>query len=245
MKKLILFVYDFPHKKSLKGMQIIKSFDLNNTYVIASPKIKLNFRQSNERVVVKEKEFINPNDLAKKYGWESIVAPHNSNDAISFYNTVDPDYGIILGSRILSKDVINCFKKGIINFHPGVLPENRGLDNLKWAIYNNLPQGVTTHLIDENIDVGFKIFKDLINVELEDTIFDVNSKLLDKQFDHLCNLIVEDFKFKKEESLISNYQSQKAVPESIENEVMDKFENYKKNYKNIVDFYKKVEKNSN
>ena len=71
-------------------------------------------------------------------------------------------------SKNIIKNVIDSFSNGIINFHPGVLPENRGLDNLKWAIYNNLPQGVTTHLIDENIDVE-QIYKEFM-IDLEDTI---------------------------------------------------------------------------
>ena len=39
-------------------------------------------------------------------------------------------------------------------------------------------QGVTTHLIDENIDVGFEIIKELLEIDTEDTLFDINSKLL-------------------------------------------------------------------
>ena len=52
---------------------------------------------------------------------------HNSKEALDFYNSVKPDYGIILGARILSRDVIDFFKFGIFNFHRGLLPQNRGL----------------------------------------------------------------------------------------------------------------------
>ena len=41
------------------------------------------------------------------------------------------DLGIILGSRII-KNIINKFKIGILNMHPGILPYNRGLDTHKW-----------------------------------------------------------------------------------------------------------------
>ena len=50
------------------------------------------------------------------------------------------DLGIIAGSRIIKKKVINEFKIGILNMHPGLLPLNRGLDTHKWAVFKNWPQ---------------------------------------------------------------------------------------------------------
>ncbi len=236
---LILFTYNFPHKKSLRGMQLVKSYGLKNVGVIASPKVKLDIRQSKNRINVTEKEIINPSTLAEHYGWRTLIAHHNSEEAISFYKKLKPTFGIIFGARILSKNVIDSFSNGIINFHPGVLPENRGLDNLKWAIYNNLPQGVTTHLIDENIDVGQQIYKEFIDLDLEDTIFDVNSKIFDLQMMHLDRLLQENFNIKHLESLKSQYKSQKAVSDQIDNEIFNNFENYKNKYSKILELYSK------
>lgn len=235
--KIILFVYDFPHKKSLKGMQLLKSEGVKDIFVVGSPKVELKFRQSRNRVSVYENETIEPIALAKEYGWESMVANHNSEKALEFYNKVKPSYGIILGARILSQKVIKEFSEGIINFHPGVLPENRGLDNLKWAIYKNLPQGVTTHFIDKNIDVGYKIYKEFLEIKTEDTLFDINSKLFDLQMKHLGKLISVNFNVTSTTSLISNYDSQKAVSDEIDDKVLMMFEEYKKKYKIILEKY--------
>ena len=70
-KKIVVFVYDFPHKKSLTGLQIIKNSSFNNVFVISSPWQKLNFRRSKNRIAVIEDEILNPTDIAKKYGWET------------------------------------------------------------------------------------------------------------------------------------------------------------------------------
>ena len=113
-EKIIVFTYDFPHRKSLTGLQIIKNSNYKNIYVISQPWIELKFRKSKKRKEVFESEVLNPTSVAQSYGWETLVSMHNSIEALDFYNSVKPDYGIILGSRILSKDVINCFKKGII-----------------------------------------------------------------------------------------------------------------------------------
>ena len=186
-----------------------------------------------------ENEIVEPANLAKEYGWESFVAGHNSEEALTFYKTIKLSLGIVLGARILSKKVIDSFSNGIINFHPGVLPENRGLDNLKWAIFNNLPQGVTTHFIDENIDVGFEIYKECIDIDAEDSPFDVNSKAFDLQITHLNKLISSNFNIENTTSLVSHHNSQKAVSDEID----DKVFYYLRNIKNNTKVFLKTTKN--
>ncbi len=244
-KKVIVFVYDFPHRKSLSGMQIIKNSGIENVLVISQPWIKLTFRKSKNRISVIEDEFTNPTDLARSYGWEVLTSMHNSKEAIDFYSKINPDYGVILGARILSKSVINCFSEGIINFHRGLLPNNRGLDTIKWAIYNRLPQGITTHMIDEKIDVGKKIYLETIDVEKEDTIFDVDSKLFYLEMKHLNKVLNDEFQFPKLENLESSIytKSQDAVSDEIDDQVLEDFELYKKNYKKILSDYKYDNKN--
>ena len=236
-KKIVVFVYDFPHRKSLTGLQIIKTSIHENIYVISQPYIELKFRKSKNRKEVFEKEILNPTDISKAYGWETFVNFHNSAEALNFYESIKPDYGIILGARILSRDVIDSFSKGIFNFHRGLLPHNRGLDTIKWAIYNNIPQGVTTHLIDEKIDVGMKVYLDIINIDKDDTIFDVDSKLFYLEMEHLNKILSEDFNHDKPKSLQSEFKSQEAVSDDIDKKVFKDFEIYKKNYLEILDNY--------
>jgi len=50
------------------------------------------------------------------------------------------------------EDIINAFKIGVLNMHPGILPDNRGLDTIKWAIMKDMKQGVSCHLISKEID---------------------------------------------------------------------------------------------
>tara|TARA_X000000368_G_scaffold108809_1_gene84685 strand:- start:51353 stop:52084 length:732 start_codon:yes stop_codon:yes gene_type:complete len=235
--KVVLFVYDFPHRKSLNGMQLIKNLLVDDVLVVCAPKLNLKFRQSKKRILVHEDEILNPSDVAKTYGWGTLTAIHNSDESIKFLKKYKPDIGIILGARILSQIVIDTFSKGIVNFHPGVLPENRGLDTVKWAIYNKLPQGVTTHLIDKNIDVGHKIYLDTISIHKEDNIYDISSKLLYLQMNHLKRLIEDGFDFSNKDSLVSDYVSQKAVSDDIDDKVFQQFDNYKRDYKEILKNY--------
>ena len=41
-----------------------------------------------------------------------------------------------------------------MNAHPGIIPLSRGLDSLKWAIYNGDRAGNTLHVIDNQVDSG-------------------------------------------------------------------------------------------
>ena len=123
--------------------------------------------------------------------------------------------------------------------HPGLLPENRGLDTIKWAIYNELPQGITTHLIDEKIDVGKKVYRETINVDLDDSIFDIDSKLFYLEMKHLNKILKDSFNIPEPQSLESNLfpSSQDAVSDEIDDKIIKDFELYKKNYKEIIKNY--------
>lgn len=240
--KIVLFVYDFPHRKSLYGMQIIKNLNYSNVLVLSAPFRKLNIENSKLKISVFEKEFINPSDLTIAYNWKVLIDDHNSQNIQNNLLEYKPDLGIILGSRILSRNIIDKFKLGIVNFHPGVLPENRGLDNLKWAVYKSLPQGVTTHFIDKDIDVGKQIYLELVEVEKLDTLQDINSKLFYTQMKHLQTLLISDVERLKTITLNKNYSSHKPVPQKIDEKIPNLLNLYKKNYKDIIKNYIQNEK---
>jgi len=61
----------------------------------------------------------------------------------------------------------------IINSHPGYLPHGRGLDALKWAIYNNDPIGVTTYIIGQECDTGMLIEQRLTPIYPTDDFYTI------------------------------------------------------------------------
>ena len=82
---------------------------------------------------------------------------HNSSKTKNLLKKLKPSLGLIFGSRILNKEIIEMFKVGILNLHPGLLPENRGLNTIQNAILKNIPQAVTLHFINNEIDMGKKL----------------------------------------------------------------------------------------
>ena len=66
-----------------------------------------------------------------------------------------PDIGIAaFWVYILKQEFLNLFSKGCINFHPGLLPYNRGTNPDVWPFIDGSPGGVTIHYIDPGVDTG-------------------------------------------------------------------------------------------
>ena len=77
--------------------------------------------------------------------------------------------------------IFNLSKNGCINFHPALLPTNRGWYPHVHNILDESPAGVTLHLIDEGADTGPILVQKTIDVEPTDTIDNVKAKIQDKE----------------------------------------------------------------
>lgn len=62
-------------------------------------------------------------------------------------------------SKIIKPQEVECFKYGIVNIHPSMLPYGRGSDPVIWSMIANVPTGMTFHWIDEGIDTGNILFQ--------------------------------------------------------------------------------------
>lgn len=166
-------VYDFPHKKSQEGIFELHLNDLRPRIVVAAPRVDLSFYQSKERIAPRGLHYSHPRDVCRCLSLPYVVADHNSGSCARLLKDWGIDLAIILGARIIKQPTIAACKIGVLNMHPGILPHNRGLDNLKWSILEDLPIGVTTHLIDEQIDRGRLVCKRNVPVYYDDNLRDV------------------------------------------------------------------------
>lgn len=79
----------------------------------------------------------------------------------------------------ISKNILNKFKKSIINLHISYLPWNKGADPNFWSFFDNTPKGVTIHKIDKNIDTGPILYQKKINfLKSENTFFLTYKRLI-------------------------------------------------------------------
>lgn len=179
---LVVFGYNFPHGKTVRGLLQMAADGIRPDLVVLQDRKTLNIPQSEYRVSPRGEHWPQPQDVCKALGFVNYVGDH---DDFAF----EADTGVILGARILKQPVISKFRQGILNLHPGILPGNRGLDNLKHAILKRLPIGVTAHWIDARVDMGQIITTRVVPVYADDTIREVHDRQMSLQIELLGGLL--------------------------------------------------------
>ena len=116
----------------------------------------LKFIEDKPRIIL----FAGNNDVAREVQnflesrGEKLIAVFHEKDKINL-SMYFPDVMITCyWPYLLSKEMIEIPKYGTINFHPALLPYNRGWYPSVWPFIDGSPAGVTLHLIDEGADTG-------------------------------------------------------------------------------------------
>ena len=185
MKEIVVFAYNFPHRKTQDFLFHLFACGIKVNHVFAADAVKLDIPPSEVRTKIRHCTQLDPSDVAKSIGAQYHQVPHQGSQINALIEEINPEIGIIAGARILKADVINGFRNGIINFHPGMIPEARGLDALLWSIRNDISLGVTSHLIDERVEAGKILERRTIDLHEDDTIFDLSERLYELQLEML------------------------------------------------------------
>lgn len=106
---------------------------------------------------------------------------------IDVFRHGDYQHILIAGAGLLPEELVEEFR--LINSHPGYLPLVKGLDALKWAIYHELPIGVTSHYISETTDEGILIDRQTVPVYREDTFHAIAYRQYEMEIEMLVNSI--------------------------------------------------------
>ena len=168
-----ILTYDCAHRKTSDILfeLIVNGYEINKVY--AAPLIDLGLKQDIVKMSANACYNIHTAEICAKFKIPYIVKPHADIEG--------GNLGIIGGARILPDHVIQKYSIGIINIHPGLLPNNRGLDNIKWALYHDMPQGLTVHFIDKYVDRGQIILKKKVPVYDDDKIYHIHQRLVSMQ----------------------------------------------------------------
>lgn len=167
--QIYVFVYDFPHRKSEAILLEFLRQEIEIAGVLAAPRVELKkYADWRGYVDLPGPAPAHPKTLADALGVPYHVVSHSDTAAIRSIVNSDA-LGIIGGARIIPSDVIEIFKFGIINYHPGKIPETSGLDSFYWMLAKRAPAMVTTHFIDSRVDAGRIIGYESIELVKEDT----------------------------------------------------------------------------
>lgn len=225
-KDVMLFAYDFPHKKTQDFIFRLLAEGYNIKYCIAAPWKKLNIQPSAIRVDQKHEGLIHPKKICEAFKIKYLSLDHDSVETREYIKKNPVDLYIISGARIISEETIGACQNQILNIHPGLLPDVRGLDTFLWSVYKNKPLGVTAHFIIPKIDSGLLIYKENLPLRKDDTPFDVTLRLLEYQTDILIKslTILEKKSFGELEdlALLPNLYNTK-MNKTLEFETLKKF----------------------
>lgn len=219
--RLAVFAYNFPHKKTQDFLLRLFLEAYAIEFVVACDSVRLNTPEPLLRTKPVHTDIVHPELICRRLSVPYYTGVHNSPETIKLLRCHNIDIGIIAGARILRKDIIQSVRKGIINFHPGLIPDVRGLDTVKWALYYNLPIGVTAHFIDERVDAGRIIVKEEIAINSDDTLVDISLRLAETE----TNLLPKALKLVKDKPITDfplvpyGDKSNPPMPKELEAEI--------------------------
>jgi len=105
------------------------------------------------------------------------VDDHNSPACREMLEKLAPDLLVLGGTRIIRPHILAIPPRGTLNAHPGLLPWLRGSASVGWALYKDLPVGVTVHFLDPDVDTGPIILQRQLPVNRGDTYESINGRV--------------------------------------------------------------------
>lgn len=118
-----------------------------------------------------------------------FVKNHNSEECRNLLKKLSIE---ILGScgtpRKLSSQALSCTRLGVVNCHPGKLPEYRGSSSVEWALTNGHPVFSTAHFMTEDYDAGPIISE--VQLETQGLTYpEIRLQMIEQQAHHLAKAL--------------------------------------------------------
>ena len=112
----------------------------------------------------------------------------NENNNIQLIQETEADYIFVIGlSQLVSPEIINAAKKGVIGYHPTALPKFRGRAAIPWQIILGVEESkCSLFYIDEGTDTGEVIDQERYFIHEDDYAEDV-----EKSSDHALGKMME------------------------------------------------------
>ncbi len=128
-----------------------------------------------------QKLFQSPVKIYAKEHEIPILQPEKLKDEAFLHElkNLNPQLGIVVAFRMLPEEVWALPEMGTFNLHASLLPDYRGAAPINWALMNGDKQtGVTTFLLDKQMDTGDILLKKEIDINPEDNAGSLHDKLM-------------------------------------------------------------------
>jgi phosphoribosylglycinamide formyltransferase-1 len=181
--QILVLTYDHPHRKTQDFLNRLKSAGVSNIKVMAQPWVQ----RKNHVPLYKTRPLsyeIYPEKLCKQLDFDferyEVRQFKKQNEVI-----------IIAGAGILPPIIYE--NNVLINAHCGFIPQVRGLDSLKWAIFRSLPIGVTIHrIVDENVDFGLMISRKEVPLFADDSLQTIAMRQYEMEIEMMVDTVINE-----------------------------------------------------
>ena len=199
-----VLTYDYPHMKTYDILCMLKAFGYHDVFLILQPwedrkRFVPLYEHRPENTLIDSAVFLS-DMVARNFGYGVFEPIEGKYPECEMY--------LIAGAGMLGEPFSTNEKT--INVHPGYLPNVRGLDALKWAIYEGQPIGVTTHIIDKDPDAGKIIHREYVPIYPNDTFH----ALAQRQYESEIRMLIESIDLFEHNSYLS--------PELYKDDIKDK-----------------------
>ncbi|MCR5351264.1 MAG: methionyl-tRNA formyltransferase, partial [Bacteroidales bacterium] len=127
------------------------------------------------------------------------------------------DLFVVVAFRMLPEEVWAMPKLGTINLHAALLPQYRGAAPINWAVINGEKiSGVTTFMIDKDIDTGGIILRQEVRIRPDETAGELHDELMEVGSDLVLQtvegLIQHNVELRVQRSFIQGSEELKPAP---------------------------------
>lgn len=126
-------------------------------------------------------------ELAKHFGVPAFLVESKGRSKADYerellarMQELKPDLVLLAGyMKILGNKIIRAFENRMLNIHPSLLPQFRGLDAQKQALEAGVPEtGCTVHWVTEGLDEGPNVLQATMKILPNDTVESLSNRLL-------------------------------------------------------------------
>ena len=223
---IAVITYDIPHKKTQDVIVSLIAKGYKEISLIVQPWVERKNFKSLIKHRPNEPIQVTVDDFAANFGISLVRLTIEEMPA--FFLQARFEYILIAGAGILPENLTSKYR--IVNSHPGLLPYVKGLDALKWALLEDQPIGVTTHIISPETDEGLLIERQIVPVYFEDSFYSLAMRVYEKEIDMLSNTIriLENNQY-LEELHNPGVNAHRRMPNFLELKMMEKFNQIRRN----------------
>ena len=218
-EKIAVLTYQSKHRKTYDTLCLLKAKGYQKVSVYASPfYYKKKFKPLYEHRPGILPFIPSTEEVCRNFGYTYLEG------RLEEFVILPDEIVLICGAGILPDDFVASHT--IINSHPGYLPNCRGLDAYKWAVYEGEPIGVTSYFLGKEVDAGRVIERKCIEIEEGDTFHSLAAKVYENE---ICMLVsaLEVSQGKCQDIVSDGYPLHKRMPREYEEQLFSLFEKRK------------------